>query len=169
MGNKCRQINYLLNFPTNVVLCFCILFLSCLCSFCLISPTLEHMSFVETGLQQIAHLVGFLTTRQQGWVKTIMATKFWRRNGASAEWIALPRPLGDNKEDTKNISQMTAKATFCPKSIMVFTSRYFNHFHGWRHGKDAASTSWRVTVLGSELQAQATTANLMSCFHQHYC
>lgn len=47
----------------------------------------------------------------------------------------------DNKEDTKNISQMIAKVTFRSKSIMIFTSRYFNHFHASRHGKDAASTS----------------------------
>lgn len=50
------------------------------------------------------------------------------------------KATGDNKEDTKNISQMTTKATFCSKSI-IFTSRYFNHFHGSSHGKGAASTS----------------------------
>lgn len=53
---------------------------------------MEPMSFIESGLQEITPNVG-VSTRQQGWVKTIMATKFWRRNGASAEWIAIPRPL----------------------------------------------------------------------------
>lgn len=51
------------------------------------------------------------------------------------------KATGDNKEDTKNISQMIAKATFCSKSTMIFTSGYFNHFHGSSHGKGAASSS----------------------------
>lgn len=49
---------------------------------------------------------------------------------------------GDDPEDTKNISQITANAMFCSKTIMISHLDFIlNHFNGLRHGKAEASTS----------------------------
>lgn len=54
------RFHYSLNFPPNAVLCFCLLFLLYLSSFCIIfnnskphTSTLERLNFIEAGLQQM--------------------------------------------------------------------------------------------------------------------
>lgn len=102
------------------------------------SPLLIVTVLVESSELLLGQSTGWVNHYSLGghrvWVKALMSIPFWKRK-ASLYWMnsiaGSSRPSShywwrcSDAENTRKISQMTAKAIFGPKSIVIFMSIFF--------------------------------------------